>query len=287
MALVYESLLTSSFDWLDGADGTTVISYFDNRADEWKDKIANESFLYAFHDGSNYVTIEANEVNGRSAIVAPTYAFMQAQDTFDNYLSNRSSFTAFVVASIPVGRQLFRFPVSPVGEEWAPYYAAYATAVSAYDGANWRKALRVGGKRLPTDSSEQYMDSWADASTVALYVVQFNWASAALHVGVNGSFAARSGGFQTSGNTAVDGTSYAGSVCNYGRQVSFGRVSSTGDLVICEAIFLRDSILSESNRQIIEGDLAHKWGVPLISGHPYESSPPLPAGAIRIWAIGA
>jgi len=35
-----------------------------------------------------------------------------------------------------------------------------------------------------------------------------------------------------------------------------------------------DGILSESDRQKLEGYLAHKWGIALASGHPYELSPP-------------
>lgn len=55
-----------------------------------------------------------------------------------------------------------------------------------------------------------------------------------------------------------------------------GAATNWNDAVIGELI-LTDTVLSNSDREKVEGYLAHKWGLSgsLTSGHPYKSAPPI------------
>lgn len=268
---IYQDLFDSlTHDWLDASYGSSIYGYLD-RADEWYERIDNTWFFYGYQGIVDWPTLEANYVNGLSAVSLPSGAFVQG--VVNDYVKGLNSFTAFIVARVPTGRTIFSAAISPSGEEpeWSTYKVIDLHTASVYDSgtSSNRKAFIAGGKRLETDSV-QTIQQWDDASNqLSLYVVQYNWQGATLHTGLNGTFVARGGGYQTAGTTP---TSTEHSYDNF--LAGYEDVYDSGEMVLCEIVIVLDEILSDADRQIYEGDLAHKWGVTLVSGHPYASAPP-------------
>lgn len=203
---IYQELFTSAYTWFDASYGASITSYYENRANEWHDRLESTAYFAGYEGTSAWPTLEQNQVNGLSAIASPSGAFFQS-DVWE-YASGLESFTLFIVANVPVGQCLAQCIISPTGEdEWTSYRLISADIESVYDSgtSTYRKAVVVGGKRLYTDSVQTLLE-WNEGTGPSLYVIQYDWEHATLSVGVNGSFASRGGGYQTAGLTPSSST---------------------------------------------------------------------------------
>ena len=124
--------------------------------------------------------------------------------------------------------------------------------------------IETGGRRLDGNS---YQTVAVAATTPCLGASIFDFANAAASVGIDAVYTARGGGFQTAGNTSNTASALA-SLGNGGGNIFGGTI---GEVIVFK------SVLALSARELIEGYLAHKWGLQtkLSSSHPYRLTPPM------------
>lgn len=126
--------------------------------------------------------------------------------------------------------------------------------------------LEVGGRRLDADSFQSVTQSIDGNPHICMG--EFNYSSALLNAGIDGTIYPKSGAFQTAGNTSNTTSSgiYIGDVGSAGTDSFTGKIYE---------ILVIPSILSTKTRQKIEGYLAWKWGLQanLPSTHPYKNNP--------------
>lgn len=140
----------------------------------------------------------------------------------------------------------------------------------ASSGANSPALL---GRRLDADSG-QTLNSGSSLGTAWTIVVGYiDWANSDAYVYVNGTLAASTTSFQTSGstsNTASNTSPTIGAALNGGASVQHFE----GDIA---QVFVGRSALTTTVRQKLEGYLAHTYGLTanLPSDHPYKTTPPV------------
>jgi hypothetical protein len=126
-------------------------------------------------------------------------------------------------------------------------------------------SIEAGGRRLDSDSYQGYARTGLTLDRWNILAADFNFASADLQVGINGDWAARSGGFQSAGN--VSDTSPPD--VDIGGRINAAATSGyeIGEIVAAH---------SGADIQKHEGYLAWKWDLEnlLPSGHPYKNAAP-------------
>lgn len=207
-------------------------------------------------------------LNGRAVITADA--------TFDGYYTygstttqwqNRGFLYAFAVNAmraadaVPASRSLVAIP-RPL-----PATGVMAEIARSPSTAN---AVRAGGRRLSADAFANANDGVNHGTNWVIIVATFNYAAGAIDLYIDGALAAQNTSGLTVGNTENIGG-------NVG--VTIGATNSGGSLN--ENYHLAEwgcgnTTLSSSNRERLEGYLAHQWGLAgnLPAGHPYKSTPP-------------
>lgn len=146
---------------------------------------------------------------------------------------------------------------------------------SDYDGAPFgRLNNHSGNTHMPFSDSNVYTGFCSSTRR------SFNptWDLEQLHIWGEHS-ASNDFAIYINGNSVFSSGSNTVSVSNNTRYFGTGRdTSSIGNYfgTVAEVLFF-DSVLSTSDRQKVEGYLAHKWGLAstLDSGHPYKTTPPV------------
>lgn len=125
----------------------------------------------------------------------------------------------------------------------------------------------AGGRRLDTNAFESHSVTPAGV----LIGAELDYAGAQLRVSSNGAGSFRSGGFLTPGLTSDT----ASAAVRIGASGSVSPLTQQYGGLIGEIVVVR-AILSEDDRQRLEGYLAHRWGFESVLPleHPYYDEPP-------------
>lgn len=252
--------------WLDAADATTVTTV-SGAVSQWNDKSGNgrnatqpsstkrPTYSAAFLNSKAVVSFDgSNDILGftnrtlASNVNAISYFFVA--------ISNAPSSTDY--------RALIDLNTNP-GPDRASVYFRSST-------------VEAGGRRLDADSY-QFQQAGALTTLACLGSVIFDYSSAALGVGFNGSaLSYRSGGFQTAGSTSnTDSTFTSIGAANDAIDAFTVTFNGACNCRIGEIIAVQSAVTT-SVREKIEGYLAHKWGLTanLPAGHPYKTVGPTP-----------
>jgi len=243
--------------WLDAADASTITES-GGVVSQWDDKSGNGRHVTQA-TAANQPTFAANAVNGKSAID------FDGNDLLDNTNAalqrNLSGSTIFSVSKLDVnsagGKCIFQTVTS----------GGSTRSIFDYNGGTVT-GFSAAGRRTVTNSFQRQGIS-AYSGAVALNSAVFDYAAATLSLIENGTITVNAAAFQDAGATDND----AGGI-------SVGALSNNTanwDGYICELLFV-DSAVSTDTRQLIEGYLAHKWGLTanLPADHPYKTAIPVP-----------
>ncbi len=236
--------------WLDAADASTI-TLNGSTVSQWADKSGNARHL-AQPTATKQPVLTANQQNGRSGLV-----FDGSNDSLfvsSSLLDLPQPYTRFVVA---------RFQTKTVKSVVFDSETANIQGV-LYNGETSSQWLVAAGFN-PTFSSFAY--GTADFLTHQHYST------------VNGASSAASldGGTLTAGNAGPSGLP--------GVRIGNIRAETIGGYAYNGSVFevlVLPTTLSTTDRQMVEGYLAHKWGLAanLPGGHPYKIFPPLTAAAV-------
>jgi hypothetical protein len=253
------SMITTAL-WLDAADASTVTTVSGN-VSQWNDKSGN-----ARHASQSTPLIRpaytANGLNGKSVVTFNGSNVLGLTElTLGRNIGELSYFA--VASSTTVSgnncRAIFDLNAGS-GPDRAALYVREST-------------IEAGGRRLDNNNYQAHTNGTPSVNTAFISCALFNYSAAALSVGFNGgALTSRSGGFQTAGNTSDTNST----LITMGASDALGTVTPfTG--YVSEFIAIR-SILSDANRQKVEGYLAHKWGLEanLPNDHPYKTTGPTP-----------
>jgi hypothetical protein len=246
--------------WLDAADASTVTT--DGSAvSQWNDKSSNARHASQV-TASLSPTYTANGLNGKSVVTFNGSNVLGLTElTLGRNIGGLSYFAVASSTTVSGGNYRTIFDLNTgSGLDRASFYVREST-------------IEVSGRRLDTNLYQAHTNGTPSINTAFILCALFNYSAAALSVGFNGgALTSRSGGFQTAGNTSnTDST-----LITMGASDALGSSTPfTG--YVSEFIAIR-SILSDANRQKLEGYLAHKWGLTanLPNDHPYKTVGPTP-----------
>lgn len=239
--------------WLDAEDSSTI-TLNGATVSQWSDKSGN---------GRN--------VSQAVAASQPTYNSNGWNSTKPTLTFNGTSSSLPLSEPINITRNISAFSIFAVMQRTGgnSYGAIFGNVTSISNQARAvlygrSGTVEAGGRRLDANSY-QFVSS--SQSGLGLASAEFDYGNAELRVGVNGTYTARAGGFQTAGstsdtNSANGGVGLTGSVEYFGGNIS--------------EIVAVQKILSTSERRQLEGYLAWKWGLQasLPVSHPYYNLPP-------------
>jgi len=234
--------------WYDAADTNTLWAdvsgtiHATSSVARWDDKSGNGRYVSQGTEAAKPITA-TRTMNGRNAL----------------------DFSRTAAQSLSVSANLASQPLTAIA------VAAFDTAgenLTLFDGYS---STRCFLRRMSTDVLGIYAGSYlygqATSSEAALASVEFNGASSRIR---------KNGGTATTGNPGT-GSLSAG--------LTIGNIASPDwtygmDGLVCELVFA-SGLLSDADRQKIEGYLAHKWGLQesLPTDHPYRNLPPGGTGA--------
>lgn len=234
--------------WLDGADAATLTLDASSRVSAWQDKSGN----------GRHAT---QPVAGKR----PSYVH-------EMLWFNGSSQSLTVVNAAHLAKNIDRCSVFLVlyansfSTQYQPvfHHATGTNSAQVRWGVFVTTGPEVGGRRQDSDSYQYLRDT---ASNALIVSGLFDYANAQLQMGVNGRYSARANGFQTAGKSS--NTDSVATLLGYDTASSYfgGQIAE---------ILVMPSIPAPMDCQIIEGYLAHKWGLAaaLPVDHPYQGSPP-------------
>ncbi|MEA3272466.1 MAG: hypothetical protein U9P90_02255 [Patescibacteria group bacterium] len=242
--------LTNLELWLDASDSGTITKDGSNKVSQWDDKSGN----------GNHATqgTEANQPAYNAADNSVNFDgsndWMQLPPNVKNSICRDTNHSIFIVFKADN-------PSSSIG-------CMFLTSSPNYGNNSLAYQIRASHIRL---SYYEYYDTSGDneyrsapfTDTTEKHFMSITHAANTLH------------------DAFLDGTEITGTERAYRAQLSGCRIGSAidnnrffdGDMF---EIIIADSVLSEADRQKIEGYLAHEWDVEnsLPAGHPYKSSPP-------------
>ena len=244
--------------WLDASDASTVTTV-SGAVSQWNDKSGNARHLTQ-GTAANRPAYQATGLNG-----LPTLQF----DGFNDFLANTSysfgasAYTFYCVVQYSGGAgtlgQLFMASPSPSNTTLATELSIL-NAVSGYKTLSQKSSALIGasvGADVASLTGARIIGAGYDGTGTATTDHLISYDGSDLTVQISGSFgyASPEAGF------------------SIGLRPIQGSVALNG--LMSEAVFA-SSFLSISNRQRIEGYLAHKWGLAgnLPAGHPYKTSAP-------------
>ncbi|MFM5961228.1 MAG: hypothetical protein ACKOQ2_29440, partial [Dolichospermum sp.] len=249
--------------WLDAADASTIILN-GSTVSQWRDKSGNGRHV-SQATAANQPLFVTNQLNG-----LPVIRNVSA-DTLIGGASELGANTPML--------SMFALVKNPTAN---PSGSGFLLSVLTNTVTTTRAALlqfannvnlTLAGRRLDTDAFQSVQTSTTYASTQNQWIIQegqFNYAAAELNAWLNGTNTLNAAPFQTAGNTSntnsfrhcifsLDGFDYA-----------------LDGTEIAEALIVQGN-LSTTDRQLIEGYLAWKWGLTanLPDNHPFKFNPPL------------
>jgi hypothetical protein len=188
------------------------------------------------------------------------------------------------ISSTNLAQNVARLWVFVVAKITAPNTTDYRPLIRWRTGSDVDRAglyvrqskIETGGRRADADSYQFVQHGTVLANQTYVFGALFDWTNAALTAYLSAGGTARTGGFQTSGNSG----NTAGRMDIAGHLTSDLGLNVGGDF--CE-IFVTTEALDLATRQKIEGRLHHKWGLQYLLpfDHPYKYFPPFLASQVR------
>ena len=225
--------------WLDGADSSTFTFSSGTTISQWRDKSSNALTGTA----ALGPVLSSNAQNGLSAV------------SLNSTNGSRVDYTNDVLK--PGSNQIHMFAVTKINNANA---GVMSTEIANFGGYALFRDTNTMNLRVITTSGSRNISS--ANSTAATQLLTGSWDRSVLRLFVNGT--------QTASSTVIDSGSLTDVANNLriGALVGFSGYSLDGqvmEIVLCLAT------LSESQRQIVEGYLAWKWGLQnsLPTTHPY------------------
>jgi hypothetical protein len=223
--------------WYDAADTNTITKDGSNRVSQWRDKSGNNRHVSQSTDSKKPLS-GTRTMNGLSGL-----------DFFD-----RAQFLA--ISSNMVSQPLAAIAVAQ--------FDAAGQDLTVFDGySTTRCMMRLRNtNKLGVYAGSAYVDGATTSNETVIASAEFNGASSKIR---------KNGGTAATGNPGTGGLSAGLTIGGIpGGSSSYGM-----DGLICELVFVSGS-LTDTERQKIEGYLAHKWGLAtnLPSDHPYKDTAP-------------
>jgi hypothetical protein len=274
------SLITTAL-WLDAADASTVTTV-SSAVSQWNDKSGNGRNA-AQSTAGNRPEYQSAAQNGLNAVrfTAASAHFLTAGTTSTwNFLHNGTGSAVFFVSRVrSTGdnpNQVHTYlSTGGAGSLSVGCWIAYddTSSSSRNNGLNIRVA-NSGTGGLGTYSSN---DITNDKITPGTYHILSSYVDADNATAANRTVQRVDGSASFSSNTSTNtpSTSNSATALNIGRDVASATLDFTGD--ICEVLVFNTQP-GTTDRQRIEGYLAHKWGLTanLPIDHPYKVNPPAP-----------
>lgn len=238
--------------WLDAADAGTIV-LDGSKVSQWRDKSGNGPHMTAL---GSQPTLAANSLNGLNTIAFDNRSVTQTLTSAYSYPGTDITLVSLAYSSRLGGRT--NFP---------RLWSMNATGQKDFDNTNG--LLMLYGVGSPNNASMYRNNSVAVQSTIN---TNAQWA---FHVGT------KSGGsttFSTNGETRVNGsTSSAALGFNVIRIGNDTEAQDSGLFGNVAEAMIFSRALNLSQQQLIEGYLAHKWGLTgnLPPAHPFKTRPPL------------
>jgi len=238
--------------WLD-ADDASTITEVSGAVSQWSDKSGNAR--HAVQGSATLRPIASATIGGKTAL--------QFDGTNDQLVIaagawHSGNWTSFIVID----------PQSPAGAEWV---------VSQDDaGAN-----RIAVYGYVTDVNAGMASSNTD--NTQFYSVQTAGVTAPLIVGgvaSNTTATAYASGVPDDAPTAITGTVRGGTINTVISAIPGSSTTLPVSGSIAEIVLL-DYAASDTDRQLVEGYLAHKWGITLDAAHPYYAAEPRTGSDVR------
>jgi hypothetical protein len=265
--------------WLDAADASTVTTV-SSAVSQWNDKSGNGRNA-AQSTAGNRPAYQSAAQNGLNAVrfTAASSHFLTAGTTSTwNFLHNGTDSAVFIVSRCrdtgddPNAAHTY-LSTGGAGSSNIGYWLAYDDIASASrnNGLN----TRVANAGIVVPGTYASFDNTNDKITPGTYHIISSYVDANNATAVNKTVQRVDGSASFGSNTITNtpSTSNSTTALNIGRDVASATLDFTGD--ICE-ILLFNTQPDTTNRQRIEGYLAHKWGLTasLPADHPFKTVAP-------------
>lgn len=246
--------------WFDAADASTVT--IATGVSQWNDKSGNARHVVQA-TGANQPTYGAVLLNSLPVL---TYDATDALRKTSATAGLAQDVGAVSIYSVRRFTDLLSNASSPVIIAISANTTVTARAATYCSEADDQE--RMGGIRTDGQAFQAPATSMAVNNAWSLHVAHFNYASAQASAFKNGSAALAPTAFQNAGNTSNTAPATIGVGCWVD-----GSLSMKGN--IAEVIVTHT--IDTTQRQLIEGYLAWKWGLQasLPVGHPYAGAPPI------------
>lgn len=260
-----ENLGPSLALWLDASDTTTVILNGSN-VSQWNDKSGNNRNATQGTAAAQPLFVPTG-MNGLPTLQTDGGDFLSIGLRFGLF-QNVSGATIAIVIKYSFGAY-----VSTSFSAFVSTGASLTTTRFGLTPSSTLNSLATAGRRLDTDSFAVAESSTTRTSASGVGIIEVgnaDYANARANHFTNGTQDATNVIFQTAGNT--DNTT--------ARAASLFAINSTSNQLFsgCQIseVLMFNSTLSTTDRQKLEGYLAHKWGIAanLPSDHPYKTAAP-------------
>jgi hypothetical protein len=251
--------------WLDAADSSTV-TLVSSVVSQWNDK---SGLGHTFSQTSAGKRPATSTLNSRNVIDfdGSDDVLTIGSNSIGRNASSLSLFWVMQTESINSDRRFFNSSHGTGG-----------TNARVLQGFNSSSVWRIGGRREDAGSYQENVSVSAsgDINTWRVMGFEYNYTAASLMIFRDGQQAS-TGAFLDAGNSSDTSsqTAFIGSAVG-GTQLFY-------DGKIAEVIAVHSNVTS-TNRQLIEGYLAHKWGLSgsLPNDHPYKNAAPSYGGSSPI-----
>jgi hypothetical protein len=253
--------------WLDAED-TASITLNGSNVSQWSDKSGNNRHATQ-GTAADQPLYSATGFNGKPTVENVSGDFMAFGVT--TLGRNVSGITGAIVGEHPA---LASFAVNCteifISVVEVPTTTRFSLSPNFYSGGATANRYSIGGRRLDSDSFatvSSSTDSLANLGNPWIRIGQRVYSDGVANHWTNGTQDLTAAAIQTAGNTSdtnsVAGTLFAGS-------------GPTPNGTKLSEIVLTHSTLSTTDRQRLEGYLAHKWGLAanLPNDHPYKTVAP-------------
>lgn len=236
--------------WLDAADASTI-TLNGSTVSQWNDKSGNARHV-SQATAANQPQYEGTGLNGKPSLNSLTGRFLAsgANELLRNV--DGATFVAVTRFQTPLAGGLANAPLLFVSNGLAISSARFSLNTNPSPGT--AGTYSVGGRRLDADAFATVSSSTAITSNPVIWMGNADFANAQANTWLNGVADVLGATFQTAGNTSNTNTLGAG-IFNS----PAGTVNTYNNTRISEAIILH-GVLSTTDRQLLEGYLAWKWG---------------------------
>ena len=241
--------------WLDADDAATITKDGSNNVSQWNDKSGNGDHAVQATAARQPLYV-ASGINGKGAIDFRNDDHFELPDLVG--ISGSQNRSALVVFE--------HFIAAEQG-----YLIALGYFSSIIAGAAWRFGINASGYLQLEIVGTDYASSLAPSTAPAQAAAILSGSTIGDHTLYLDGTAE-----PVSGSSAVNTGSGEASVSQQNRGGPGGLVTNKAIDGYISEILIYDSALANSDRQKVEGYLAHKWGITgsLPGGHPFKSSPP-------------